>query len=90
MRILLWLEKPAREIVVVVDEPEPRFGKAHGRPVFGGRELDYVLSLNPSAEEFNVICAAKMATDGRVSFLGADDPYTAAVDGYGEEDELVT
>lgn len=79
MRILLYLERPDLEIVLV--EPAPKFGSARGRAVFGVDELDSVLGHGPSASEFRAIVATKIAFDGLVV-------HDAVSGVYDEDDEL--
>jgi hypothetical protein len=88
LRILLYLKEPDIEIVVVAEERAPRFGYAHGRAVFSEHELDAVLDLKPSASEFRVICAAKMAINGIVAHDSAGDEFVAPVSGYSDDDAL--
>lgn len=85
MRVLLYLKSPDIEIVVIVDEPAPVFGSAHGRAVFSAAELDAVLSHSPTPAEFRVICAAKLAFNGVVDH---EPDAHLPPSGYGDDDAL--
>lgn len=90
LRVLLYLRDPDTEIVLITGSSETKSeGAYRGRPVFTETELEALLDIRPSASEFRLICAAKVALSGSLVSVSSR-PLTTESMTYSQEDEFIT